>query len=606
MDPPSDVMSAASDSQAELSRKSKSRAKTSQSLPQTRSQSQKDSSAAVDDVFSQTLQRAEGSSDLRTSETQDRAEHRLEGASAEPMVDTGVPTPPLLTPQHPYETPRTTQPDNKSKYPLDVRRWPRRPAPVAEAPAEVQDEPVEDTSEADALPEHMRLVTEMLSTQLQRQLNALRSEMTADVIRVVESVRAESPRSRTGTPRSSRMKPPDPQVQQRYSPRSTPERPSKSPASRDGTRPKKKRLTHVRPRGSTPGANTSTEDDLPPKSSPVLATVGKVTTAQNKSTDTEHGRSRYNERGIYMPVFKGTNWVAFQIKFDTFCKRYRMDDEEKLERLKLALEDTACRVLYSRDPDSWTFPELMSALESRYGHCQSYPMVERDLRRIKRKPQQTLQDLADEIREVSRKTQMLEHQRDQLTRSAFMGALDDDTQMIHYIDKRDPDRKSLASALAIAERYERENGSALTSLPTRLDAAQVTDEKQSIAAYGSGPSPLARQVDQNAKTLNTLMEMMQQLVQTTGKSGGGGSAASSQSGEKGRVWPGSNYKGKNFIPGYKPSKNKQGNGGNGGNQSAQNNNNNNNNADQAATQDTRAQRPQGGAQSNTNTPAPTS
>ena len=87
-------------------------------------------------------------------------------------------------------------------------------------------------------------------------------------------------------------------------------------------------------------------------------------------------------------------------------------------------------------------------------------MVERDLRRIKRKPQQTLLDLADEIREVSRKTQMLEHQRDQLTRSAFMGALDDDTQMIHYIDKRDPGRKSLASALAIAERYERENANA--------------------------------------------------------------------------------------------------------------------------------------------------
>ena len=78
-----------------------------------------------------------------------------------------------------------------------------------------------------------------------------------------------------------------------------------------------------------------------------------------------------------MPVFKGTNWVAFQIKFDTFCKRYKMDDEEKLERLKLALEDTACRVLYSRDPNSWTFPELMKALESRYGHCQSYPMAER-------------------------------------------------------------------------------------------------------------------------------------------------------------------------------------------------------------------------------------
>ena len=92
MDPHSDVVSAASDSQAELSRKSKSRVKTSKSLPQTRSQSQKDSTVAVDDVFSQTVQRAEGISNLRTSETQDRAEHRLEGASADGVVDTGVPT----------------------------------------------------------------------------------------------------------------------------------------------------------------------------------------------------------------------------------------------------------------------------------------------------------------------------------------------------------------------------------------------------------------------------------------------------------------------------------------------------------------------------------
>ena len=64
-----------------------------------------------------------------------------------------------------------------------------------------------------------------------------------------------------------------------------------------------------------------------------------------------------------MPVFKGTNWVAFQIKFATYCNRYELDDEEKLERLKLALEDTACRVLYSRDPEAWTYKELIKALE---------------------------------------------------------------------------------------------------------------------------------------------------------------------------------------------------------------------------------------------------
>ena len=49
---------------------------------------------------------------------------------------------------------------------------------------------------------------------------------------------------------------------------------------------------------------------------------------------------------------------------------------------------------------------------------------------------------------------MDEDRREQLTRSAFMGALDDDNLIIHYIDKRVPERDSLASALEIAERYD--------------------------------------------------------------------------------------------------------------------------------------------------------
>ena len=104
-----------------------------------------------------------------------------------------------------------------------------------------------------------------------------------------------------------------------------------------------------------------------------------------------------------MPVFKGANWVAFQMKFATYCNRYQLDDCDKLDRLKMALEDTACRVLYSRDPDLWTYQELMKALENRYGPSKSYSMVEHELRRIKRKLGQTLQDLAFQWR-ASEKT----------------------------------------------------------------------------------------------------------------------------------------------------------------------------------------------------------
>ena len=251
-----------------------------------------------------------------------------------------------------------------------------------------------------------------------------------------------------------------------------------------------------------------------------------------------------------MPIFKVTNWVAFQIKFATYCGRYGLDDDEKLERLKLALEDTACRVLYSRDPKAWTYSELMKALENRYGHSMSYPMVERELRHIKRKPGQSLQDLADEIREVSRKTFMKKQVRDHLTRSAFMVALDDDTQMIHYIDKRDPTRESLATALEIAERYERENGSSVADMVTRLDAAQTADAVQTVAAYGTGPSPLVIQVNHNTQILQDIQQTLQIVLQTLKKQNTSSDGASLR--RDGQVWPGSNYKGKNFIPNCKP------------------------------------------------------
>ena len=73
---------------------------------------------------------------------------------------------------------------------------------------------------------------------------------------------------------------------------------------------------------------------------------------------------------------------------------------------------------------------------------------------------------------------MDEDRREQLTRSAFMGALDDDNLIIHYIDKRVPERDSLASALEIAERYERENGPPATAMTTRLDAAQSSEVRR--------------------------------------------------------------------------------------------------------------------------------
>ena len=85
--------------------------------------------------------------------------------------------------------------------------------------------------------------------------------------------------------------------------------------------------------------------------------------------------------------------------------------------------------------------------------------------------------------------------------------------MIHYIHKWDPERESLASALEIAERYERENGTPATAMTTRLDAAQTSGETQDVAAFTSGPSPLTKVVTQNAQTLAAMQKMLQAMMQ---------------------------------------------------------------------------------------------
>ena len=274
-------------------------------------------------------------------------------------------------------------------------------------------------------------------------------------------------------------------------------------------------------------------------------------TANSKARDKGASpKIRSNEKGIYMPTFDGTDWITFQIQFDTFCERYQLSDAERLSRLKLALEGAAARVLHSCEPSAWTLQSLLQALEMRYGQIKSYPLVERELRRVRRRPNQTLQDLHDEILAVSRKADMQEAQRCRLTRLAFMGALDDDIKLIHFIDKHDPQRASMATALKYAIQYERENGLTPDLAPTRLEVRQMTDGT-AVSAYGSGPSPLMKLVEQNSKTLESVAGLLAQLTQSMQTMTGGTNKQENKPSDKGQVWPGSNYRGKNFIPNYK-------------------------------------------------------
>ena len=159
----------------------------------------------------------------------------------------------------------------------------------------------------------------------------------------------------------------------------------------------------------------SDDDDQPPR-------LRRPTSrASKRSASVLSVKTKSNKKGIYMPTFDGTEWIAFRIKFDTFCERYKFTDVEKLQRLTLALEGKSCRVLQNAEPNSWTYGSLIKALEARYGHSKSYPNVQKELKVIQRRPGQSLQDLADEIMEVARRTPMDDKARGALTRWAFVG-----------------------------------------------------------------------------------------------------------------------------------------------------------------------------------------
>ena len=535
-----DYGSTASDSQAEVTRK-RSRVKAGEA-PQTRSQSQRDS--AAEEVFgSQSLQRAVGKPDLRDEASGETVEVSTKVKDTRQRADISTSPPPRLHRQYlgptflvPGSAHRQPEVQDRQQEEMNLSYGAELPqlSPVRPEPPPVQ---------------QVKDLAEYVAEQVRRDLDCFRQEIHT---RVTDAITAaitpqttpQTHASRTPTRRSRRSEPRGP-----ISPRSTPERVTESMQ-------RLKKSSKTRSRSKAPAGDLSTDEEGRRKARSKRERTRSPSTGKTpEGSRRTSSRKQAQERGINMPTFKGTNWVAFQIKFATYCGRYDLDDEEKLERLKMALEDNACRVLYSRDPSAWTYKELMKALENRYGHSKSYPMVERELRRIRRKQGQTLQDLADEIREVSRKTHMDEDRREQLTRSAFMGALDDDNLMIHYIDKRDPERESLASALEIAERYERENGTPATAMTTRLDAAQATGETQDVAAFTSGPSPLTKVVTQNAQTLAAMQQTLQAMMQLmNNKQNTQGATPAANRQATGQVWPGSNYRGKNFIPNYKSQK----------------------------------------------------
>ena len=131
-----------------------------------------------------------------------------------------------------------------------------------------------------------------------------------------------------------------------------------------------------------------------------------------------------------------------------------------------------------------------------------------------------------------------------------MGALDEDIQLIHFIDKHDPDRESLATALKLAIQYEQEHGLSPELTSPRIDVKQVADDT-TVSAYGQDTSPLIQQVEHTSKSLETITSMVDKLKQLAQDLRLVGRRNNKKTSGPCQIWPGSNYQGRNFILNYR-------------------------------------------------------
>ena len=513
----------------------------------TRSQSSKDAQITLDEAFDSTiLPRSQGSSDLRDSKRKD--------AVSKPIHLQNIGPPPLLSQidsRTPPETPvMTSQTHLQVAQPtVGTSRGTTRSFVIDQNADTLLNH--DDSDLNGSTPQGFMLnrphddLNMALANALQNSFLAFQQEVSKSLGEMTLTIREAFTPKTSSQPRPSSR-----------TPAPTDEEKSTSKPSRI----KRKRRVRQVPPEDAEDLEQSTDaesDDL------------QLARPTSRLSNISQGRlqTRSNEKGITMPKFDGTDWVAFQVKFTTFCERYQLDDAEKLQRLTLALEHDACKVLHNGRSDTQTFQGLMRALESRYEHSKSFPMVEKELRLIRRQPGQTLQSLADQILEVTRKTPMPDDKRGQIARNAFVAALDDNLPLIHYIDKKDPRREDLAVALEHALKYERTHG---ISIPmTRLDALSVPDS-QPVSSY-QGKSQLMLQIEQNSKSLEMMNNMMSQFAPTLQQLHQQMNKApiipyqppqqnrprfpspqhQDQLPDRGYSWPNSNYRGRNFDPNFR-------------------------------------------------------
>lgn len=229
-----------------------------------------------------------------------------------------------------------------------------------------------------------------------------------------------------------------------------------------------------------------------------LKLMGRALSASNKTASTLTSPDVKDEEAAHRqtggrnkiltkpPTYDGTGDVErFIQRFDGVRKAQQYGEREAVLTLSICLKGKA-EPCGSTKEDA-TVASVYANLRSRFGTLCTFSSVSSELRQMRWKLPQSIQDFAAQVQDTADKIDMPPKQYSVLTRDAFVTGLGH-PHMAHYINSRDTVKEDLMTAVDLAKQYVQEYGPVKPGAvePSRLDAAVLA---QVTAAVGAQATP---------------------------------------------------------------------------------------------------------------------
>ena len=163
----------------------------------------------------------------------------------------------------------------------------------------------------------------------------------------------------------------------------------------------------------------------------------------------------FNPHMMPLMKFKGENWEDFIEHFDSFADACGMTPTYKLQYLLMSLEGKPRSYAKKEEGEPFTYASVRQRLQHRYGKKESAFEIRHQLRSVKRRPGEPLEEFSDRLQEIAQQGTLDDKDRDELFYFAFLNAVGDIPKMQYYIEQAHAKNRNLklSDLLALAREY---------------------------------------------------------------------------------------------------------------------------------------------------------